>query len=234
MFYSASTICYSSRNLKQIQNLQQKCRERTWLSQDDLYNVHELAYDLNSYVIKVSTYPNFVVICGLEQLIQQLNTLCDIKSSVQQQLLSYDTTFQLGDFYVSPLLFQHVMFSTSPVIPALFLIHERKFYKVHAEFMQTLAEKAPNLVQRKHIIPLVTDEEVGIVETVGKYLSRYMQRVGCWNHVINAVKLWLKKHGASFQEIPVYILPTYIRDLLNQPNYESYLMSLKEYEVKWS
>ena len=53
------------RNLKQIQNLQQKCRERTRLSQDDPYNVHELAYDLNSYVIKVSTYPDFVVICGL-------------------------------------------------------------------------------------------------------------------------------------------------------------------------
>ena len=164
------------------------------------------------------------MICGLEQLIQQLNTLCDIKSSVQQQLLSYDTTFQLGDFYVSPLLFRHVMFSTSPVIPALFLIHERKFYKVHAEFMQTLAEKVPNLVQGKHIIPLVTDEEVGIVEAVGKYLSK-VQRVGCWNHVINAV---LKKHGASSQEIPVYT--AYIRDLLNQPNYESYLMSLKEYD----
>ena len=40
--------------------------------------------------------------------------------------LSYDTAFQLGDFYVSPLLFRHIVFKEEPCILAMFLIHERK------------------------------------------------------------------------------------------------------------
>jgi len=43
------------------------------------------------------------------------------------ELLSYDTTFQLGDFYVSVLCFRHTLFKEAPVIPAAFLVHERKF-----------------------------------------------------------------------------------------------------------
>ena len=44
----------------------------------------------------------------------------------QSQLISYDTTFQLGDFYLSPLIFRHTLFTQKPCIPALFLLHERK------------------------------------------------------------------------------------------------------------
>ena len=60
--------------------------------------------------------------------------------SVNPQLLSYDTTFQLGDFYVSSLLFRHTIFKESPVIPALFLIHERNF-KVPMKFFSVLQKK---------------------------------------------------------------------------------------------
>ncbi len=48
-------------------------------------------------------------------------------------------------------------------------------------------------------------------------MEKYLPRViwlRCWNHTINAVKAWLKKHGASSVEIPVYI--SHLRDLLNQ------------------
>ena len=74
----------------------------------------------------------------------------------------YDTTFQLGDFYVSPLLFRHTLFSSSPVIPVLFLVHERKFQLVHDEFMKQLARLVPSLVAEKWKVPLVTDDEAGI------------------------------------------------------------------------
>ncbi len=86
-----------------------------------------------------------------------------VESSLPQ-LLSYDTTFQLGDFYVSPLLFRYVAFTKSPVVPALFLIHERKFQDVHEYFMRHVAKLIPSLVTGKKMIPLVTDEEVGIFQ----------------------------------------------------------------------
>ena len=109
------------------------------------------------------TYPDIIVICGLSKLIEDLDSVLKIDSALPQ-LLSYDTTFQLGDSYVSPLLYRHTLFDKAPVIPSLFLIHERKFQDVHVRFMQLLAKLLPTLVTGKKTIPLVTDEEVGIYQ----------------------------------------------------------------------
>lgn len=102
-----------------------------------------------------------MVICGSSMVLKELDLLLQVESELPQ-LLSYDTTFQVGDFYLSPLLFRHTLFSSSPVIPALFLIHERKFQTVHEEFMQQLAQLVPSLVKGKHTISLVTDDESGM------------------------------------------------------------------------
>ena len=109
----------------------------------------------------LKTYPDLIIICGLNKLITELESILQTDSECPQLLL-YDTTFQLGDFYLSPLLYRHTYFSNSPVIPALFLIHERKFQSVHEQFMQCLAKLIPSLVRGKNNVPFVTDQEVGI------------------------------------------------------------------------
>lgn len=151
------------RNSRQIINLQKKERQKLRLSHDALYNLHELAYDLKDFVKVVKTFPNLVVVCGLDILLKELDLILQGQSQLHfPQLLSYDTTFQLGDFYLSPLLFRHTLFCTSPVIPVLFLIHERKFQEVHEEAMEILAKFVPRLVTGKQKVPLVTDDEPGI------------------------------------------------------------------------
>ena len=71
--------------------------------------------------------------------------------STNTQLLSYDTTFQLGDFYLSPLLYRHTLFIESPVIPAIYLIHERKFQECHEEIMQQLSKLVRSLVRENTV-----------------------------------------------------------------------------------
>ena len=93
-------------------------------SQDSLYNFHET--DLPQYVGLIQTFPDLICICGIKEILDQFDHVL-LVDSVNPQLLSYNTTFQLGDFYVSSLLFRHTIFKEPPVIPALFLIHERKF-----------------------------------------------------------------------------------------------------------
>lgn len=46
-------------------------------------------------------------------------------------VLYYDTTFTMGDFYVSTLLYRSEMFEGSPVMPLLMLIHERRTTDSH-------------------------------------------------------------------------------------------------------
>ena len=104
------------RNSKQIANLQQNERRKSQLTHDALYNLHELAYDLRPFVISIKTFPDVLIVCGHGSLAEELDGLLQAESEVPQ-LLSYDTTFQLGNFYLSAFLFRHTTFSSSPLIP---------------------------------------------------------------------------------------------------------------------
>ena len=122
----------------------------------------------------------------------ELNSLIQLKSDIPI-LLSYDTTFQLGDFYVSPLLFSHVLFEASPVIPARFLLHERKFQTVHEEFLRLISEKVPLLHRQENLLPLVADDEKAICNAIDRILPS-VYHLRCWNHTINSAKAWLRRH----------------------------------------
>ena len=59
-----------------------------------------------------------------------------------------------------------------------------------------------------------------------------MKSLSCWNHLINAAKVWLKNHGASHAEVPVYV--SHIHELLNQPSSEAYVTKLDILKRQWS
>ena len=122
------------RDVTQVKNMQARSRQKFRLTHDALYNLHELAYHLGDFVSKVITYPDLVVVCGLKSLKQEFDQLIWLAPN-DPILMSYDATFQLGDFYVSPFLFKHVLFESHPVMPVAFLLHERKFQSAHEEFM---------------------------------------------------------------------------------------------------
>ena len=69
--------------------------------------------------------------------------------------------FNLAIFTFSPICID-TQFSSCPVIPVFFLLHERKFQSVHEKFMQCVVDLVPSLVKGKRNVPLVTDEEFGI------------------------------------------------------------------------
>ena len=204
-------------------------RQQFRLTHDALYNLHEVAYDLDGFVHQITTYPDLVVICALKSMVVELETVLQLNA--HSQLLSYDTTFQLGDFYVSTLLFRHTLFVSSPVMPAFFLIHERKFKVVHSELMQLISEKLPSLRRGVCKITLVSDNEEGICQAIDEHLTN-VQRLLCWNHAINAVKRLLRSHGANAAKIPFYV--SSLRELFHQPSQEDYVACLKQLSSKWS
>lgn len=66
---------YMPRNLRQIKNLQSKERQKSRLTRDALYNLHEIAYDLDGFVKIIHTYPDLIVICGLDELFHELSLI---------------------------------------------------------------------------------------------------------------------------------------------------------------
>lgn len=131
------------RNLKQLRNMRYKCLHKSRISQDTLYNLHEVAYDVSGYMWKITTYPDLTCVFGMQELLEELDKVLLLKCD--NQILSYDTTFQLGDFYVSPFIFRHTLFVENPCIPVMFLLHERKLTTTHKEFFTELRTRVPSL-----------------------------------------------------------------------------------------
>lgn len=124
------------------------------LSREDLYNLIQLSSHLDGFVKHVTLYPDLVCIISLPEMITQFNQLVDVKST-EQLFLSYDTTFNLGDCYVSAIVFKHILFKETPLVPLAFLIHDRKFGSVHEHFFSFIKSAIPKISKKK--IPIVID-----------------------------------------------------------------------------
>ena len=181
----SSQAMLKPRNIKQVQNVHYKVKQKMRLSHDALYNLHELVYDLDGFVAKVVTFPNLLVMCGSKNITIEMEKVLSLTSPLPQ-LLS-NTTFQLGDFYLSSILFRHTVFKKAHIVPALFLIHERKFSAMHMELLNHLRDIAPVLKKQSNQIPFVTDDEAGIIKAIDACLPA-ARRIQCWNHTFNAAK----------------------------------------------
>ena len=180
------------RNLKQIQNLCYKGNNEMRISWDALFNIHAIARDSsNEFIHSIHTFPNLVVICGHSLMLDELEKV--LYFDTIEQCLSYDTTFQIGDFYVSALIFRHIIFRENPCMPALFLIHERKFQQHHEILFNFLKDKV-KLPRRP--IACVTDGEIGIINAMSVVPN--LVDVRCWNHILQDCGRWLTEKGCIF------------------------------------
>ena len=219
---------FQPKNYQQVENLRNKYLKQQRISHDSLYNIHELAIDLPEFVHRIETHPDLLCICGHNDIMEEFDRVLTLDSE-SPQLISYDTTFRLGDFYVSVLSFRHTLFIECPVIPAAFLIHERKFRECHEKFFFECVKHVPTLC--KAFKPIVTDDEKGIVESIKKVFPNLMW-LRCWNHLFQDVRRWLRNHGAPSQDVEVYV--GNLRKLFHKPSESEYQVELDEVSKKWS
>ena len=108
-----------------------------------------------------------------------------------QQLLSYDTTFQLGDFYVSPLLFHHTLSIEIPCISTIFLIHEHKFAEIYQLLFQETGLHIPSIKKSRLVW---WQKETNHQRRGNGTTESQTSSVQCWNPLIRDIRFWLCKH----------------------------------------
>lgn len=74
--------------------------------------------DPQDFISHLSIYPNVIVHMNAQPLMESLKSLVRLSST--SVTLHYDTVFNMGDFYLSTLLFRHSVFKGRPVVPLLF------------------------------------------------------------------------------------------------------------------
>jgi len=191
---------YQPRNAQQVKYFHSLSTSAQKIGRDAIVNLHELAYMIPGLVWSITTFPDLIVCLGLTQLLQ-------FASANTDAVLSYDTTFCLGDFYLSFLVLSCSFFVERPVMPVAFVLHERKFDTVHHVFFQHFLTKCTHMKNAC----VVTDGEAGIVKAVQAVMPEW-KLATCWNHIIRDVEFWLKKHAARSEDISVY--KNQIRELL--------------------
>lgn len=137
-------LVMAPRNVKQVQNAQAMERQKFRLGRDAFYNLHFGAVESN-FVKHIQTYPDFICMMYLEPLASKIMGLID-RPDLGSLGFQYDTTFKLGDIYVSVLIVRYLEFDQEPVKPFVLMMHERKTMDVHHAFFRKIAEWFPSLV----------------------------------------------------------------------------------------
>lgn len=217
------------RNIQQLRNLRLKVLNEKHIFHDSLYNLHEIAYDVPGYIWKLSTHPDLVCVCALKEILEEMDRVLLLKDDCGQ-ILSYNTTFQLGDFYVRIYIdFCHLLFKEKPSIPAAFLFHERKFTQTHEELFHVMCEQVPSL-KKLSTIPLVMDGEKAITTAI-KHRLPNVKLVRCWNHIFRDIKYWLQQHGGKPSDSSICCDD--VCCLFQATSEGSYNKLLKKFQIKW-
>ena len=129
------------------------------------------------FIHNIVTYQKLASCVCLQSILAELDSALSLKSC--GHLLSYDTTFNTGDCYVSPLLFKHVAFNENPVMMAGVFSHERKF-EVHHNKVFSIVQ---SMVETKNTtnVPIAINEEEALMNANEKETNLY--RVGCSRHL---------------------------------------------------
>ena len=67
--------------MQQLRNLWQKQLHQSWISKDDLYNFHEIAYDIPGFIWKITTYLDLICVCGLREILEELEKVVALKAT---------------------------------------------------------------------------------------------------------------------------------------------------------
>ena len=112
----------------------------------------------------LATVPDLILVSVNPEMLDQVKQILklDYDKSRQKQLLSYDTQFNLGDFYVSNVTirdtrFRNIRTGAIPIIPAFLIVHERKFGLHHEMAWQIMCNLVEEISTKKFVA--VSDDE---------------------------------------------------------------------------
>lgn len=216
------------RDTKQIQNVLQRERRKKLKSNDDILGIYQLDDELSGYISNMRLLPNFMVILCDPLSLDNLKKA----NSLSPCTLHYDTTFNLGDFYLSVITYRNQFFTTTrgsePVVPVFYMIHDTKTASVHVEFFEHV-KKIYNEIDG---LPIITDREKAITIAIRQVLPKSLH-VYCWNHIRQDVKYWIKKqanHRAS--DVRFYTDCTW--DLLDSCSEKEFQKKYETMKKHWS
>lgn len=219
------------RNPKQCENILYSHNRLSHINQDEIFSVVELTQDLPNFFHLLSLIPSTRLYMATKESLDIAKLELSIYKSDRshKQILGYDTTYQLGDYYVSPLVMRKTNLDGEPLFPVIFHLHEKKDQLYHKEFFSFVTSSLD--INPNDRIPIVTDREKAIVNAIGEHGDKYLN-IFCSNHILRDVEYWLKKNCGKASDIKVY--KDHTERLLNSESIDQYNSLYKSLSLLWS
>ncbi|KAK0417662.1 hypothetical protein QR680_013134 [Steinernema hermaphroditum] len=167
---------------RQVKNIKQGVDLEKRLSRDGLYNIISFHKYLRfedcdeSFIDQLAVGDRLSCRMFAAPLIKEFLTVASSLPKGKVMQLTYDTQFEVGDYYLSTLTYRHPLFKGNPIIPLAYVVHDRRYSRDHRNFFSELWAKHPAL--NRHRTVFITDQEFDFEDSIPN-----VKHVWCWNHV---------------------------------------------------
>ena len=251
-------ITDAPRNIQQIRNAQKYARKAERLSLDAICNLVELRTE-TGFMSDIHLAPGVLVLCFKESksssvkannnhifffklLLKFMFRVCLgtmeefrqllAREDLSAQLLTYDTTYEMGDYNLSVLKFRQTEFEETPAIPLMFMLHEQN-ESAHNFFFMRLDELVPELKTTETLLVTITaDEEEALVNVIKRNCPN-ISLLRSWQIALQDIKKNLGLLGITDQNEVKQYEEDFV-NLLNQESTGAYKALLAQmYLKKW-
>ena len=175
-------------------------------------------YHLKNFIQLTNTIPEFFCVLAYPEAIRLANML--LKSSEidpsLEQVITYDTTFDMGEFNLSTLVMKNTNLEDNPLFPVAMFLHNRKDTSTHWAFFDWVFKQ----LDCPTTVPFVTDREHSIVNSILGHSVGLHQLFYCTNHLLKNVRTWCSKKRFPRAEIDLNVIQ--VRNLIGKKSVESF------------
>ena len=223
----------SARNTKQVRNIKYSEALKGRLVQCELFSMYYMGLtEYGEMFHAMELLPHEIHIISDPAALNFANQLLkeSMKNPGLDQLLSYDTTFDLTDSYVSTLVMRNIYLEKSPIFPVAYMMHNVKKSAVHRTFWVKMDE-ALKLGKYVDKIVFTMDRETSFAKELRRQIPG-ASIVFCHNHILTDVKVWIKKHGGKSDDIKA--LTAQVKILLDCTSEIEFDDKYERYRDEWS
>lgn len=150
-----------------------------------IMDLKDLAFELDTFVKSVKIEPESICVMGSEEMLQEFDRVLDLDCSYSQ-LLSYSSVYLPSGYFMSALMFRHLLFEGSPFIPLAFVLHKNPASERGDGFLSSIVDEFPRLNSLKEVIVVDPKIAPGVEECLPMTKIVYS-----WNHIKKSARAWM-------------------------------------------
>ena len=141
---------------------------------------------------------------------------------------SFQESYKIGHYFVTPFSFIHCAFDGSPSVPVYFLITELCDFTLYEKFLVVILESVPGLEEAQ--VAVITNQDYMLSSAVNIVFPNWIQ-VHDWEHLFTAARAFLRKQNVDIKEISSRIKQ--LKFLMNMESADDYKTELQRLQQEW-